>query len=286
MAASVIRVAAATGGSDVDGTLPDPAEQPDSVGNSSAAGSTALATRPSHRLAKVISVDSESSAVNASVTEVPTGHDRGNVTPSRPQTDDRRREVLRAASELFAREGYHAVGMRAIGDASGMRGASLYHYFPSKVDILKAVVVEMMGAFVEWQLHDLAPSPTYTARMRMLVSGHVLYLRENRMAQAVGEREFRELRIHRPEAYEELLGFVRRYRDSIEGFINRGCEAGEFTCSNPRLTAMVVIGMLNSVNDWYDPRRDGTIEELACKYATLVVTNLLGSKVDSAVSVG
>lgn len=192
----------------------------------------------------------------------------------------RRTEVLRAAADLFAEHGFHGVGMRAIGDAAGMRGASLYHYFPSKIDILHAVTVELTRAFIDSQLADLSPCPTYTSRVRSLAVRHVLYLHENRTAQAVGLREMQVLALHRPTAHKELIDMAHRYRAALEQLIVDGIGAGEFSCDNTTLTTLAVVGMLSSVNEWYAPDRDGPITDLASAYATMVVARMLRSSVE------
>jgi AcrR family transcriptional regulator len=54
----------------------------------------------------------------------------------RSSTVDPQEEILLAAAELFAREGYTATSTRAIAQAVGLRQASLFHYYPRKEAIL------------------------------------------------------------------------------------------------------------------------------------------------------
>jgi TetR/AcrR family transcriptional regulator, cholesterol catabolism regulator len=192
----------------------------------------------------------------------------------------RRDEVLRAASELFATHGFHAVGMRAIADAVGIRGSSLYHYFPSKVDLLEAIARESTVAFIELQLADLSPNPSYAARLRKLVHEHVVYFHEHRLEEAVGLRELRELRGQRPEAYAELQKIRRSYQDALQQMITEGRERGEFTCDDPHLTTLALLGMLNSINDWFLVGGRHSIDEVASAYAELTVTRLLGANAE------
>jgi AcrR family transcriptional regulator len=65
----------------------------------------------------------------------------------RPRLEGRRRpgatareEVLDAAGELFTTRGYAATSTRQVAEAVGIRQASLYHYFPTKDDILAALL--------------------------------------------------------------------------------------------------------------------------------------------------
>lgn len=54
----------------------------------------------------------------------------------------RRAEILRVAERLFVEQGFHQTGMAAICEAAGMSPGALYRYFPSKADIIRAVVGE------------------------------------------------------------------------------------------------------------------------------------------------
>lgn len=196
---------------------------------------------------------------------------------AKPPTS-RRDEVLRAAAQLFAEQGFHSVGMRAIADAVGIRGSSLYHYFPSKIDLLHAIAVDSTRAFIESQLSDLSPNPTYASSLGKLMRDHVIYFHEHRMEESVGLRELQELRRHKPSAYTELQTMRRRYQAAVERMITEGRASGEFKCGDPHLTTLAVLGMVNTVNDWYRPNRDGAIEKVADAYADIIVGRVLGAE--------
>lgn len=54
-----------------------------------------------------------------------------------PQRPAARREVLLAgAIRMFAERGYPAVTLAEVGEATGITGPSVYHHFPSKLDLL------------------------------------------------------------------------------------------------------------------------------------------------------
>lgn len=62
--------------------------------------------------------------------------------PSKHNQRETRREILEAALGLFAHNGFHGTGMREIARSVGINEASLYHYFPSKEQLLDAVLFE------------------------------------------------------------------------------------------------------------------------------------------------
>ena len=193
-------------------------------------------------------------------------------------TATRRDEILRAAAELFADRGFHAVGMRAIADAVGIRGSSLYHHFPSKIELLHAIALESTRRFIELQLADLSPDPSYTDRLHALIRDHILYFHEYRFEEAVGLRELQELRHQAPEQYGELQAIRRSYQSAVEAMVIGGCEAGEFDCDEPHLATLALLGMINSVNDWFRPDRSATIEHVADTFASFAVHRVLGGR--------
>ncbi|MEM1046268.1 MAG: helix-turn-helix domain-containing protein [Pseudomonadota bacterium] len=54
----------------------------------------------------------------------------------------KRTQIMRAAEALFIERGFHQTGMAAICDAAGMQPGALYRYFPSKADLIAALVAE------------------------------------------------------------------------------------------------------------------------------------------------
>lgn len=57
-----------------------------------------------------------------------------------PAMTDTRERLIESASELFWERGYAAVGLAEIALAAGARQGSLYHFFPTKDDLLLAVI--------------------------------------------------------------------------------------------------------------------------------------------------
>jgi AcrR family transcriptional regulator len=53
-----------------------------------------------------------------------------------------RTRILSAALELMSRHGADGMGMRRLADECGLNVATLYHYFPSKADLLRSVIEE------------------------------------------------------------------------------------------------------------------------------------------------
>ncbi|MGA5816301.1 TetR family transcriptional regulator [Kitasatospora sp. NPDC094028] len=62
---------------------------------------------------------------------------------------ERRRRILRSATALAARGGYEAVQMREVAEGAQVALGTLYRYFPSKVHLLVAVMLEQLQGLQE-----------------------------------------------------------------------------------------------------------------------------------------
>jgi AcrR family transcriptional regulator len=61
-----------------------------------------------------------------------------------------RDRLLDTASELFYRDGYHAVGIDTIVERSGVAKMTLYRHFPSKDDLIAAYLERANAEFWDW----------------------------------------------------------------------------------------------------------------------------------------
>lgn len=61
---------------------------------------------------------------------------------TRPRGDARRLEILQVARELFSARGFNSVGIAEIANRVGITQAGLLHHFPTKADLLHAVLQE------------------------------------------------------------------------------------------------------------------------------------------------
>jgi AcrR family transcriptional regulator len=59
---------------------------------------------------------------------------------ARVRTDEKRNEIVRIAADLFEKHGYDRCSMAALSERLGGSKATLYGYFPSKEDLLRAVL--------------------------------------------------------------------------------------------------------------------------------------------------
>jgi AcrR family transcriptional regulator len=101
---------------------------------------------------------------------------------------NRREQILAAAAELFARSGFHGVGIDDIGHAVGISGPALYRHFRSK----DAMLGEMLTSISEFLLaggeRTLARTADVTDALPELIRFHVAFALDNPALITVQER--------------------------------------------------------------------------------------------------
>ncbi len=169
--------------------------------------------------------------------------------------------------------------MRAIADAVGIRASSLYHHFPSKVDLLYAVCHVASDAFISSQLPELAKPGSPTERLRHVMHEHILYFHEHRMEETVGRRELAALRDQAPERFEQLQDTRRGYQHAIQEVIEAGMAAKEFEVPDPHLATLALLGLVNSIPTWFQDDGEQSIENVADAFVEMGVGRLLAAQV-------
>ncbi len=184
-------------------------------------------------------------------------------------------QIVSAAARLFASDGYHEIGMREIADALGIRGASLYHHYASKEEILFAICLTVSEEPVERTLPVLDEAGTPTERLTRLVRGHLLHLVERQVEHLVGRHELAALT---PEHRAVVDGHRRYYQRRVADTVAAGVRAGELHVADVRLVTLALLDMLNGTSSWYRPDGPLAAEDLAGTYVRLAVEGLLGGR--------
>ena len=180
-------------------------------------------------------------------------------------------EILKVATELFYERDFNSVGMRLIASESGVRGASLYHYFESKEQMLFAIVLEVTRDFITDHLPSTDVKSDFERQMQTLVEQHISYFWEYRHALSVGYREMHNLTTDHQEVVQK---YRLQYQHGIQKFIKAGKDAGVFHCEDHRLAGLAILDLVNSVNEWFRPTGRLSIEQLAKKYGQIALQML------------
>lgn len=94
------------------------------------------------------------------------------ATTRAEQAQRTRQAVLDTARRLFAEHGFDGTSLQLIADSMGVRKANVYYYFPTKAEILQALLAERVAA-LEAMLDAAEAVVDRRARQELMVDGFV-----------------------------------------------------------------------------------------------------------------
>lgn len=185
------------------------------------------------------------------------------VRPTTAAHDEKKLEIIECCAALFDRVGFHGTSMQMLADEVGLGKPTLYHYFPSKNDILYEMHQMHIDALIKGLDVDLASAGTKPADL--LEKACVQTLRE--IAQHPGYvRAFMD-------HYAELEGVQRiemrkrrtEYFERITSIVSNGIASKSFRKVDVELATLAFVGMCNWAYKWYPKRADTTPPEKMAK---------------------
>jgi TetR/AcrR family fatty acid metabolism transcriptional regulator len=80
---------------------------------------------------------------------------RAERTPTTPQKDDKRKQILKAAVKVFAEKGYHGCRISDVAEEAGVAYGLVYHYYGNKDGLLASVFDTNWAVFAK-AVNDVA----------------------------------------------------------------------------------------------------------------------------------
>jgi AcrR family transcriptional regulator len=150
-------------------------------------------------------------------------------------TAPRRELLLRAAADLFATRGYHAVGIDDIGEAAGISGPGVYRHFSSKQALLQSLCDLAVERMLEAARSAEGLEALVDLHVRFVVKEHALirvWLRE----QWALDKESRRASLGQLRSYEGV------WRDAL------ATRRADLSADEVALVVSSVLGMLNATS--------------------------------------
>jgi AcrR family transcriptional regulator len=187
--------------------------------------------------------------------------------------ENRRDEILRAAQDLFHRQGYANTSLDDIARAVGIKREGVYYYFPNRTQIL-ITIIKPLGLQLRDRVREILESDaTPEEKICQTVENHLMRF----------ENRFAESKITLRDDYfaenEDVLAEMQPIWDEYEklwiGIIREGQEKGVFDPTlDPRLAHLGILGLCNWVARWYKPGSSLPVPDLIAMYNRMVLRSL------------
>lgn len=155
------------------------------------------------------------------------------------------KQILDAAVEVIAENGYHNSQVSKIAKVAGVADGTIYLYFDNKEDILISLFQEKMGQFIERIEEATKDIENADDKLLALIKMHFSQLSENPSLAIVSQLELRQSNKHLRLKINEVL---KRYLNVIDQILLEGIEQGIFHDHlNVRLVRQMIFGTLDEV---------------------------------------
>jgi AcrR family transcriptional regulator len=182
--------------------------------------------------------------------------------------DSAKGRLLQAAAKLFKEKGYERTTVRDLGKAVGIQSGSLFHHYPNKEAILRAVMEETILLNTELMKAALTRNDKPADKVLALIQCELeSVLGETGAAMTVLVYEWRSLNAEHQQHILKLRGI---YEDLWISALSKAKEAG-LVVIDPFVLRRLLTGALSWTVNWYRQEGDMTIDQLAQMTLSLAI---------------
>jgi AcrR family transcriptional regulator len=193
------------------------------------------------------------------------------MSEQRRASEETRAQIYREARRLFNLKGYVGMTLREVASGVGIEAQSLYNYTASKQDLIVSLMKEGTAAIQEAvDAAVAAAGPTATAQLRAAMTAHTYYYCASDKVIVVRDGLVHLDAKHRA----DLIKMLKAYEDTFKEILNHGVESGEFRPVDVTPTCFAILGMGETVVNWFSDNRRLSAAEVARCYADLAVNSV------------
>ncbi|MEU4671068.1 TetR/AcrR family transcriptional regulator [Amycolatopsis sp. NPDC023774] len=174
--------------------------------------------------------------------------------------------LLRVAVKLFNERGYDGTSMEDLSRKLGITKSAIYHHVPSKEELLRLSVDRALDGLFEVAASTERLDGRAIDRLEHLVRGSVLVLADRLPFVTLLLRVRGNTKVER-----SALARRREFDRLVTDLVKQAEAEGDVRPDiDPAVAARLLFGTVNSLIEWYRPRRGSSGEELAdavCKMA-------------------
>jgi len=168
-------------------------------------------------------------------------------------------KIGKAASKVFNDKGFLETTIADIASAAKISKGGIFHYFPTKTEILYHILSEYMDVVLEGLDKDLENIETGSSRIQFIISRHIDLYDKNTAEAKLLLHEAHNLPLKKFKIIaEKEKKYFQTVANVLSDFLNG-------FSSKQKLTGITfaLFGMLNWIYSWYRPRGPLTPKELS-----------------------
>lgn len=182
--------------------------------------------------------------------------------------------ILKSAAAVFRHRGYYGASVGAIARALHMTTPNLYYYFKSKEEILYFCHDYSLDLLLDnlEKVQRSADPPDEKLRMLIVLFVHMVIDELHGTALTLDLQPLSRPRLKR------IIVKRDRFDRGMRRVIKSGIAAGIFRTGDPKLATFGILGSLNWIPRWFDPRGPADSEKIAQVFAENLIKGLIEPK--------
>jgi AcrR family transcriptional regulator len=190
---------------------------------------------------------------------------------------ERRAEILRAAGDVFKRNGFRGTKIGDIAGAMGLDRATIYYYVGSKEELFHQAVGDAVERNCLRAEEILSGPGSSEEKLRTLITELMVSYAENYPYLYLYIQEDLGALASRSQWSRTMARFNKRYENCVVAIIEDGVADGSFhTGTQPWVIAYGILGMVAWSNRWFNPETSTVpAREIGAAYAETLLGGLL-----------
>ncbi|ACJ33626.1 TetR/AcrR family transcriptional regulator [Anoxybacillus flavithermus] len=157
---------------------------------------------------------------------------------------ERYQEILTAARSVLAEKGFDDTKVSEIAEMAGVAKGTFYIYFPSKLDLVLALVREMQGKILSEAEKVIDLKVNHFEKLVQVIKAAFIVMESYRDVFPI----FNAVSAFKTEQWKAEKEIRVPYYNFLKSLIENGQKSGEFHCDlNAEMTAILIVGMVEHV---------------------------------------
>ena len=186
-----------------------------------------------------------------------------------------REKIIEEAVELFKVKGYLGTSVQDLANKLGFTKAALYYYIQSKEEVLWEIIDQTMCTAERRMETLMQQEMPVLERLKQIIYNQILNVQDDAPYMTIFFNE----KVHlSPEKLAIIHARQRNYEESIATVIRQGIAEGVLEPVDALLTAYGILGMINWIIYWFDPKGTCKPEEIAELYVGIILRGIVKEK--------